>query len=125
MHPVLWPMVRLQPEAAHALDRRRSRRKRNGTRPIWRLRKPPKHHQVSVKPNTLNATHAKEREAVVMLQASEFTLDGGAAAVERPPLVATAWDVNVALAPVLAERDDRGTVALGALGVDAVVVKPS
>jgi hypothetical protein len=57
-----------------------------------------------------------------VLQASELALDGGAAAVEGAPFVGTARDAKVALFLALAERDHSGAVALGALGIDAVMV---
>jgi hypothetical protein len=46
--------------------------------------------QVRVQPYPLDAAHTEEREAVGVLQASEFALDGGTAAVEAAPLIALA-----------------------------------
>jgi hypothetical protein len=75
-----------------------------------------------VKPDALDAADAEEREAVIVLQTAELTLNSGAAAIEAAPLVATERDAELPLRLVLAERSDRGTAALVALGVDAVVV---
>jgi hypothetical protein len=64
----------------------------------------------------LDAAHPQERKAVFVLEPSELSFDGGAAAVEPAPLVAAAGDERLALDLVPAERDDRGTLALCALG---------
>jgi hypothetical protein len=51
-----------------------------------------------VKPDPLDPANAEERESVVVLQSSEFTLDGEAATVQVAPLVALARNAQVALA---------------------------
>jgi hypothetical protein len=51
------------------------RRKRHDPRPAERQRQPRQHRQISVKPDTLDAAHPEEGEAVVVLQASELALD--------------------------------------------------
>jgi hypothetical protein len=54
------------------------------------------HRQVGVKSDTLDATDAKERDAVGMLQAAELSLYGGAATVKAAPF-GTARDAEIAL----------------------------
>src|SRR5437764_8149945 len=85
-------------------------------------REPTKDRQVGVEPDALDPTNAEHRQGVVVLQASELALDGGAATVEAAPLFALARDARLTVAGVLAERDDRHHVAPGTLGVDARVV---
>jgi hypothetical protein len=77
-----------------------------------------------VQPNPLNPPDAEEREAVIMLEPPELALDGGAAAVEAAPLVAAARDAEPPFGLSLAERDDRGAVALVALRVDTAARSP-
>jgi hypothetical protein len=50
-----------------------------------------------MEPYTFDPPDAEEREAVGVLQASEFALDSGAAAVEAAPFVGAARDAKVAL----------------------------
>jgi hypothetical protein len=38
--------------------------------------KPGEHHEVGMKPNTVDPSDTQQREAVVVLQATELTLDG-------------------------------------------------
>jgi hypothetical protein len=62
-----------------------------------------------VKLDALQSPNAQESEAVLVLQASELALDGGAAAVEPLPFVALARDAKVALFCPAPYRHDRGT----------------
>jgi hypothetical protein len=86
------------------------------------LSEPGEHRKVSVKLDAGEAAHSQHRQAVMVLQSAELAIDGGAAAVQAAPLVALTRDARAALVLAPAERDDRGPVALGALGVDAGVV---
>jgi hypothetical protein len=72
-----------------------------------------------MKPYPFDSANAKEGKPVAVLQASELTLNGGAAAVEAAPLVALARDARLAVAAVLSKRDDGHHVAVGALGVES------
>jgi hypothetical protein len=47
-----------------------------GARSAERQRQAAQHHRIDVKPDVLNASNAKERKAIVMLQASKLALDG-------------------------------------------------
>ncbi len=58
------------------------RHQRYGPCSTERLREPGEHDEVGVKLDALQASDAERGEAVVVLQASELALDGGAAAVE-------------------------------------------
>src|SRR5438876_7040932 len=62
--------------------------RRHGTQPGEFQRQPPEDREVGVEPDALDATHAEHRQSVVVLQAAELALDGGATAVEAAPLVA-------------------------------------
>ena len=54
----------------------------NRARPRQRERQPSEHDKIGVKPDTLDPADAEHREPVVVLQAAELALYGGAAAVE-------------------------------------------
>jgi len=54
-------------------------------RPIERKRQTREHDEVSVKLDTREAANAQGREAVVVLQASELALYGGAVISPNPP----------------------------------------
>jgi len=54
------------------------------------LRESREHDQVSVEADALDPPDAEDRQPVVVLQPSEFTLDGATATVEPLPLVALA-----------------------------------
>jgi len=83
---------------------------------------PREHHKVGVESGALDTAHAEEREAVVVLQASELALDGRAAAAKAPPERAAARDVDIALGLALPEGHDRRATAFAAPRVDPVVV---
>ena len=55
-------------------------------------REPSQDRQVGMEPDALKAADAKEREAIVVLQATELALDGGAATVQAASLVAVTGD---------------------------------
>ena len=65
---------------------------RYGSGAAERLREPREHREVGVKLDALNAPDAERREAVVVLQAAELALDGGASTVESLPLVGAVGD---------------------------------
>ena len=76
-------------------------------------REPPQDGQVGVKPDALDATDAEHRQRVVVLQAAELALDGGAATVRTLPLVAVVRDRGEReIESRLFVRDDRDAAAL-------------
>jgi ketosteroid isomerase-like protein len=95
---------------------------RHGPRSGEFQREPTEDREVGVKTDALDATDAKHRQGVVVLQATELSLDGGATTVEPLPFVALARQGGLAETAIPAKRDHCGHVPLGALGVDAAVV---
>ena len=70
-------------------------RKRDCLNATESLGEPREHHEVGVKPDALDAPNAERSEAVVVLQAAELALDGGAASVELAPPERLARDQRV------------------------------
>jgi hypothetical protein len=60
----------------------RGERKDSRPRTTERLPEPPDEHEVSVKTNATQAARTKRRQRVLVLQAAELALDGGAATIE-------------------------------------------
>lgn len=63
------------------------RREGQGTRSHKRLPEAGEHGEVGMNPYPVDATSSKRGKTVLVLEASEFALDGGSATVEALPLV--------------------------------------
>ena len=101
------------------------RREWNGSRSGKRGGEAGEHDEVGVERDPLQAAHAERSEAVVVLQAPELALDGGAATVEiAPPLRLARNERVLAVGPDLLRL--RLTLAGGAapLGCLALEVGP-
>lgn len=75
---------------------RKLSRERHGSRPTERLRLPREHHKIGVKLDTLQPANAQRCKSVLVLQASELALDGGAATVKITPPLCLTRDERVA-----------------------------
>lgn len=105
---------------------------RNRSRSTQRLREPCEHRQVGVECHPLQAPDAERRESVIVLQASEFALNGDAASVEVAPNLSVAREARSQppdrvdrqgwLSSDSPKRDNWHALALLALRVDSLAI---